>query len=101
MFRTRLKPALGLALLCAMTAVLSSGACQKLTPDDEGLSAVIGKSSFSDGIPADYGRLVAAVPHFNGAWVSLWFERPDMSIVGVWVDTRNGEVGKTIELPRK
>ena len=101
MSRIRLKPTLGLALLCTMAVLAFSGACQKLEPDATGPRLAIDKSPFPDGIPAEYGRLVAAVSHLDGRWISFWFERPDQSIIGVWVQTHNGRLGKVIEIPRK
>ena len=101
MHRIRLKRTMGLALLCTLVLLASSVACQKLEPDDTGPRLEIGQSPFPDGIPAEYGRLVAAVPHEVGGWISFWFERPDQSIVGVWVVPSTGIVGKVVEIPRK
>ncbi len=101
MFRIRLKPTLGFALPCTMAVILLCGACQSLEPPDSGIRLKIDASPFSDAIATENGRLVAAVPHDDGKWISFWFERPDQSIVGVWVNTHSGTVKKVVEIPRR
>jgi hypothetical protein len=100
-FRNASRFARGAAALLAIALITPLCSCQKLAQEPSGPTLTFERSPFSDGIPKDYGRLVAAVPHSDGAFVSFWFERPDQSIVGVWVGTKAGTVGRVVEIPRK
>ena len=88
-------------LVVAALSVL--GGCER-TPTDTIVPGPMQFTEFSyDGaIPADYGRLVAVTSSdaYPG-WAQLWFERPDSSIVAVFLDYQNGRVrDKVLEVPR-
>ena len=56
-----------------------------------------------DAIPAEYGNLVAVTTdaEYTG-WAQLWFEKPDKSIVVVFVNHIRGELGQEVmSIPRK
>jgi hypothetical protein len=78
--------------------------CQKI--DQEGIGPV-GKlkrepTSQVDTIPASYGRLVSVLQSpGKDARAILWFERPDSTIVAVWVDYFDGIVDDAIVIGRK
>ena len=58
--------------------------------------------AFAGAIPAEYGRLVGVTSSDTyPGWAQLWFERPDSSIVTVFVNYQNGIVRDWIlEIPR-
>ena len=88
-----------LILVSVLALIGLSTSCQKLEPPG-GPRLSIESPSSADAIPAEYGELIAAVPHEDGRWVSFWFEKTDKTIVGVWVQTNSGKVGKVITIPR-
>jgi hypothetical protein len=90
-------------LLTLCTALAAAPACERLPERKvpQGRMA-LASVALQDSIPADYGRLVAVTSSdaFPG-WAQLWFERPDQSIVTVFVDFQNGEVrDKILLMPR-
>ncbi len=87
--RTRGLVLAGLAVVC-----LAATACEKLPQwSGEGGGGQIDASKFSDTIPLDYGNLIGATTNSsNPRWVTLWFERPDKSIVIVGVDQHTWRV---------
>jgi hypothetical protein len=96
------------AILAAAALALLAGAaaCEKTTPA-EGRATPAGTVqltpfSWNGAIPAAYGRLVAVTSSAaNPGWAQLWFERPDSSIVAVFVHYQTGDVrDKILELPR-
>ena len=44
----------------------------------------------TDAIPLEYGDLVGASPVGDSGWALLFFQRPDKSIVGVYVNAHVG-----------
>jgi hypothetical protein len=59
--------------------------------------------AFRDAIPAEWGNVIsvtssAAYPN----WAQAWFERPDNSIVVVWINSRTGYMLEdALVIPRK
>ena len=91
-------------LAVAVLAVLTgAAACEKTTTDfvpERPLQFTA--FTWQGGIPASYGRLVAVTSSAaHPGWAQLWFEKPDSSIVAVFVDYQTGAVrDKILELPR-
>lgn len=58
---------------------------------------------FADAIPQDYGTLVGVTQSpSNQAWVGLWFQKSDGTVIVVPVNTLNGRLGdKVLKIPRK
>ena len=92
-----------LAALALILLLIGGAACAKKNP----VSATAGPLQFTEfasggAIPATYGRLVSVTSSETyPGWAQLWFERPDSSVVAVFVDYQNGAVrDKILELPR-
>jgi hypothetical protein len=89
--------------LVVLGLLATVAACEKTNevPVAEGpLEAV--EFTYEDGIPAEYGRLVAVTTTTKyPAWAQLWFEKPDSSIALVILNFHSGEVrNKILEIPR-
>jgi hypothetical protein len=89
------------AAVCSIVLCL---ACQKLEPaptttKGQGLLQFDAVGSL-DAIPLDYGTLVG-VAQASPGWVSLWFQRPDHTIVVSFVNIDQGRVyEKSLTIPR-
>jgi hypothetical protein len=55
-----------------------------------------------DGIPSEFGDLVGVIPGESPGWALLWFQRPDKSIVAVYVNGAKGILSDhAVEIPRR
>lgn len=95
-----------LAALALLALLVGGAACEKKTPANL-TAATTGPLQFAefvagDAIPGAYGRLVSVTANDTyPGWAQLWFERPDSSIVTVFVDFQTGAVrDKVLEIPR-
>jgi hypothetical protein len=95
------KVAFGLCLLALCLPVMS---CKKL----ESASTPTGPLSLQttkiyDAIPEEYGTLIGVTQNGQSPkWVGLWFQKPDKTIVGVFVNVEQGVFyNKTVSIPRK
>ena len=84
----------GLVLVTLVVVCLAVTGCQKLPAwDRAGTGGQVDPSKFADTIPLEYGNLIAVTNNsVDSPWVSLWFEKPDKSIVVVSVDRHTGRV---------
>jgi hypothetical protein len=82
-------------ILAFLVAVcVAATACEKL-PSSEGAGGggQVDASKLADTIPLEYGNLIAATTNtYDPRWVTLWFEKPDKSIMLVGVLQSNGRV---------
>jgi len=78
----------GLVLATLMAVCLGATACTKLPQwDRAGGKGQFDAAKFADTIPLEYGNLIAATTNsLDPRWVTLWFEKPDKTIVIVGVD---------------
>ncbi len=88
-----------LLLLCVS---LSLTACQKMNQVEMG-PLPFEKATVLDSIPLEYGELIAITP--RGSYpdrATLWFEKPDKTIVAVRVNFKAGWISPEIlSIPRK
>ena len=87
-------------------AALSIGiaSCQKLeSPKPRGGGLPFEFSQMRDAIPAEYGSVVSVTTLATDPYVAtLWFAKPDKSIVGVRVNTSTGEIlARVLVVPRR
>ena len=84
----------GLVLASLVVMCLAGTACQKLPRwDREGGGSGADATKFADTIPLEYGNLIAVTPNsLSPRWVTLWFEKPDKTIVIVGVDQHTWRV---------
>lgn len=92
-------------LFVASVAVgLMQIACEKIedTPRETG-ALKLSPAKFANAIPAEYGELVGVTPHpGNPEWAAAWFQKPDQTIMVVWVDIVHGKIDeKVLEIPRR
>lgn len=96
-------PKRAILAVAVLVVLATTASCEKTTP----LPNPTGPLSFAPftwqgTIPAEYGRLVAVTSNaaYPG-WAQLWFEKPDSTIVAVFVDYQTGAVrDRILELPR-
>jgi hypothetical protein len=84
----------GPVLAFLVVVCVAATGCEKL-PSSEGGGGEgqIDASKLTDSIPLEYGNLIAATTNsFDPRWVTLWFEKPDKTIVLVGVLQSNGRV---------
>jgi hypothetical protein len=91
-------------VLFALSLCLGSISCAKLEetrPGEHALKQIPVK--FQDAIPHEYGKLVGVTSNSKWAdWAQLWFEKPDMTIVVVYVDFIDGKIATDVlEIPRR
>jgi hypothetical protein len=93
-----------LRLLCICVLLLSSVSCKKLETSNKNSGPLsMEPSKFTDAIPEEYGALIGVTqnPQSPG-WVGLWFQKPDKTITGVFVNVEQGKIfEKTLTIPRK
>lgn len=82
------------ALLLGLALCPGALACQ---PIAEGPRA--GEIPVAQGIPKDYGDLVAVTVGDRG-W-NLWFQRSDQSLVRVWLGINSALGESALEIPRR
>ncbi|UCF04845.1 MAG: hypothetical protein JSV33_13105 [bacterium] len=58
---------------------------------------------FRDAIPTEFGRLVGVTSNGEfGNWAQLWFEKPDTTIIVVYVNFIDGNINPNVlVIPRK
>jgi hypothetical protein len=83
-------------LLIVLVVCLTSVACKKITKVGPGP----GEVDVSEGIPAEFGRLVSVTPEMGKGW-NLWFEREDGSIVRIWLSVTTGISEKHLTIQRR
>lgn len=89
-------------VLCIAAACLATLSCQKLETASPGALA-FEPARFTDAVPDDYGTLIAVTENpVNPAWVQLWFQRQDRTIVAVFVNVERGRISDhVLAIPRK
>jgi len=95
-------------LFSLLTLCIGSVACERLKQERAVVGAVVGELKIEtlqslDAIPADYGNLVGVTSSSSRPnWAQLWFEKPDKTIVVVYVDFVEGGLhSKYIVIPRR
>ena len=91
-------------ILTALFAAVATVACTKLAdaPNDK----LVGPLAFTlagatNTIPEEFGTLIGVTQPSPG-WSALWFQKPDKSIVTVFVNVDEGRIyGKGLTIPRK
>jgi hypothetical protein len=77
----------GLVLATLVALCLAATACERTSQGQDEAR------KFTDSIPLEYGNLIAATTNsLDPRWVTLWFEKPDKSIVIVGVDQHTWKV---------
>lgn len=95
MYKKQLLSIFGIAL-----ALMVIG-CEKIDEPVLWEGEAINFRPVAEGIPLEHGRFVAATAN-NRFEVTLWFEQPDKTVVGVRVHTSRGTVSEAaIIIPRK
>src|SRR5262245_32755332 len=81
---------------------LALGGCQKLPERDANEVTFPPKSMAGQtSIPLEFGELVGVVPGARPGWALLFFERPNKSIVALYVNAGEGILGRSfVEFPR-
>ena len=91
--------------VCILAVCLATVSCKKLEPTAPSPTGPLTfePSKFSDAIPEDYGNLVGITQNpASPKWIGLWFQKPDHTITGVFVNLDEGTLyGKTLTIPRK
>jgi hypothetical protein len=91
--------------VCILAVCLATVSCKKLEPTAQSPTGPLTfePSKFSDAIPDDYGNLVGITQNPAAPkWIGLWFQKPDHTITGVFVNLDEGRLyGKTLTIPRK
>ncbi len=86
-----------------LVLLMGAAACEKTTPVVQPTGPLTMTAfDYQGAIPAEYGRLVSVTSSaaFPG-WAQLWFERPDSSLVTVFVNFQTGAVrDRILEIPR-
>lgn len=94
---------LGFACVCALGVVLCVSGCDKIAEPLSFKSAFVKTPlAMTDAVPAEYGTLVGVLPGTAPGWVSMWFSKPDHSIVVVYVNSEKGYFGPdALLIPRR
>lgn len=84
----------GLALAFLVVVCMAAAACVKLPSSEAGGGeGKFDTQKLTDTIPLEYGNLIAATTNtFDPQWVTLWFEKPDKTIILVGVLQSNARV---------
>ena len=91
-------------LLPASASLILVSGCEKLPQQPaEATPGVPPKPiGMTDAIPLDYGDLVGVAAAETPGWALLYFQRPDKSIVGVYVNAQRGIIwDKVVDVPRR
>lgn len=97
---TRLFSVCSILALC----LLGSVACRKLETASPATGPLaFAPAKFGDAIPDEYGTLVSVTQNpQQPKWVTLWFQKPDRSIVVVFVNIEQGKIAeRVLPIPRK
>ena len=91
-----------LLLLVVLTCNISCKKLETAHPETAG-PLPFQATKFADAIPADYGNLIGVTQNpQNAGWVGLWFQRPDQTIMAVFVNVEQGRIyEKTLTIPRR
>jgi len=92
-----------LLAVAVVVVCLATASCHKLGSGGPKMSGPLAfePAKFADSIPEDYGPLVGVTQNSPG-WVGLWFQKPDKTIVAVFVNIDEGKIyEKTLSIPRK
>jgi hypothetical protein len=86
----------GLACAAVIGACFWSTACEKLPPQDQERPATdLDASKLTTTIPLEYGDLIGATTNsVSSRWVTLYFQKPDKTIVVVGLDQKTWKVWK-------
>jgi hypothetical protein len=86
----------GLVGTAVVAACLFATACKRLPAQDgEDVAAELDASKMATTIPLEYGDLVGATINSpNTRWVTLYFQKPDKTIVVVGLDRKTWKVWK-------
>ncbi len=92
--------------LCVFALTLGAISCQKLDREESVEGALpAATAKFQDAVPLEYGELVAVSLHPTARqWAALWFQKPDKTIVVVWLNLSKGRVQvqePVIAIPRR
>jgi hypothetical protein len=88
---------------CILVVCLATVSCKKLESAGPKLVGPLAfePAKFADAIPDEYGTLVG-VTQSSPAWVGLWFQKPDRTIIAVFVNIDEGRIyEKALTIPRK
>ena len=86
-----------------MLAIMLSG-CEKLPPQPQEMAAGVPPKTMpmTDAIPREYGDLVGVAATETPGWALLYFQRPDKSVVAVYVNAPRGIIwDKVVDIPRR
>ncbi len=77
--------------------------CERLDEPDPWAGEPMNLNSFlAEDIPLAHGRFVSVTTTQNPFVVTLWFERPDQTVIAVRVNTSRGTIGESvISIPRR
>jgi hypothetical protein len=78
--------------------------CEKLPQQPQAAEAGVPPKAIGmvDAIPLEYGDLIGLSNTENPGWALLFFQRPDKSIVGVYVNPQQGIIwDKAVDIPRR
>ena len=90
---------------CILVVCLATVSCKKLESEAPKMSGPLAfePTKFTDAIPDDYGPLIGVTQNSQyPKWVGLWFQKPDKTIIAVFVNIEQGKIyEKTLSIPRK
>ena len=92
------------ALLSAMVLATVLSGCEKLPPEPHEAAAGVPPKTIpmTDAIPLEYGDLVGVAAAETPGWALLYFQRPDKSLVAVYVNAQRGIIwDKVVDVPRR
>ncbi len=82
-----------------MALILMVISCERLDEPAARQCGQIDCHPLADGISSEHGRLVSVTTN-NRFEVTLWFERPDRTVVGVRVNLSLGVIVDEVTIPR-
>ena len=91
-------------LLSAIAMAVALPACEKLPPQPQEAAARVPPKTIpmTDAIPLEYGDLVGVAAAETPGWALLYFQRPDKSLVAVYVNAQRGVIwDKVVDIPRR
>jgi hypothetical protein len=94
MYKKQLMSFFGMALALMVMS------CERLDEPLPTAGTFIDYRTVAEEIPLAHGRFVSATT-FGQNGAMLWFERPDQTVIGVYVSTSRGTISETIiNIPR-
>jgi hypothetical protein len=90
-------------LLPTLASLTLLSGCEKVQQPEETTPGVPPKPiGMTDAIPLEYGDLVGLAAAETPGWALLYFQRPDKSIVAVYVNANRGIIwDKVVDIPRR